>query len=55
MKDTAELEMLAKRLYVAKIEQRNIDGQHYGHHMYQETTLEECRIELGLPPLGAQD
>lgn len=48
MNKPTELELLAKRLYVAKAEQRAIDMATYGPNCYGAISLEECRIELGV-------
>jgi len=43
-----EMEMLAKRLLVAREEQRAIDMAALGYNCYEPWTLDKCREELGL-------
>jgi hypothetical protein len=46
----AELEHMAKQLYVTEAMQRALDTQTYGANSYAPKSLEDCRIELGLQP-----
>ena len=51
----AELELLAKRLYVAYQEQHAINLAHYGANYSAPPTLDGCRVEMGLPTVEKQN